>query len=49
MANEDIKKYSLEELKAMREAGQSQTKSDAHALEVDEAFWETAKVTMPCA
>jgi uncharacterized protein (DUF4415 family) len=47
MANEDIKKYSLTELKAMREAGQSQTKDDAPALAVDEAFWETAQVTMP--
>ena len=47
MENSDTKKYSLAEIKKMRQAGQSQTKADAPEIELDAAFWDKAQVTIP--
>jgi uncharacterized protein (DUF4415 family) len=47
MAKEDIKRYSLEELLAMRKRGETQTRPDAPAIELDEEFWRNARVVMP--
>ncbi len=45
MADSDIRKYSLAELRAMRERGDFvPTRPDAPEVEIDEAFWENARV-----
>lgn len=47
MARKDIKRYSLEELKAMRARGKTRTRADAPVREIDEEFWRHARVVMP--
>jgi uncharacterized protein (DUF4415 family) len=47
MAGEDIRRYSLDELKAMRERGETRTRPDAPEYELDEAFWQQARLVMP--
>lgn len=47
MARKDIKRYSLDELKAMRARGKTRTRADAPGREIDEAFWQHARVVMP--
>jgi uncharacterized protein (DUF4415 family) len=47
MADDDIRRFSLDELKAMRERGEGQTRSDAPTFELDEAFWQKARVVRP--
>lgn len=47
MAKDDIKSYSLDELRAMRERGESQTRADAPTVELDEDFWRNARVVKP--
>jgi uncharacterized protein (DUF4415 family) len=47
MESNDTKRYSLEELKQLRQSGQSETKPNAPEIELDATFWENAKVTLP--
>ena len=47
MAKEDIKSYSMAELKAMRTRGETYTRPDAPEYELDEDFWRNARVVMP--
>ena len=50
MGNSDIRRYSIDELKAMRERGKVvPTAADAPMVEPDEAFWTRARVVMPAA
>jgi uncharacterized protein (DUF4415 family) len=45
---EDIRSYSLEEIKAMRARGDYvPTSPDTPVYEVDEDFWKNARVVMP--
>ena len=47
MADDAITRYSLAELRAMRDRGESRTRADAPLREVDESFWRDARVTRP--
>ena len=48
MAKEDIRRYSLAELKQMTKRGDyKRTRKDAPEIELDEAFWKNARVVMP--
>lgn len=47
MANEDIRRFSLDELRARRERGETETRDDAPAYPVDESFWERAELVPP--
>lgn len=47
MADDDIRSYSLAELRAMRDRGETLTVSDAPERDVDETFWNTAKLVQP--
>ena len=48
MAKDDIRQYSLDELKAMRDQGNSvSTRPDAPTVELDEDFWRHAHVVAP--
>ena len=48
MAKEDIKRYSLEEIKRMNARKKyTATRADAPAIELDDEFWKTARVVMP--
>ena len=47
MAKKDIRRYSLDELRGMRERGETETRPDAPVREPDADFWRTARVTMP--
>src|SRR2546422_8080807 len=47
MARKDIKRSSLEELKALRARGKTRTRADAPVREIEEDFWEHAHVVMP--
>jgi uncharacterized protein (DUF4415 family) len=48
MAKDDIRQYSLDELKAMRDQGNSvPTRPDAPTVELDEDFWCHARVVAP--
>lgn len=44
---EDIRRYSPEELRAMRESGETYTSKAAPVYPVDEDFWKNAQVVMP--
>jgi uncharacterized protein (DUF4415 family) len=46
-ASKDTKKYSLDELREMRERGETETRADAPRLSLDAEFWENARVVMP--
>ena len=47
MADVDTKRYSLADLKAMRAQGETRTAPDAPTIEVDETFWQNARVVTP--
>jgi len=47
MARDDIKQYSLDEIKAMRCRGEDQTKLNARQFPVDEAFWQNMEIVSP--
>jgi uncharacterized protein (DUF4415 family) len=47
MAKDDIKRYSLEELQAKHERGDTLTRADAPEIEPDEHFWRNARIVMP--
>ena len=47
MAKDDTKKYSLDELRDMRERGETKTRPDAPTYDLDDDFWENAHVVMP--
>jgi uncharacterized protein (DUF4415 family) len=47
MAESDTKRYSLEELREMRERGETKTNADAPELRLDADFWRGARVLMP--
>jgi len=47
MAKNDTKKYSLDELREMRDRGETKTRRDAPVLEPEPDFWLTARVMMP--
>lgn len=45
--NNDTRRYSLDELKAIRQQGKTETRADAPAYPVEDAFWNHARITMP--
>jgi uncharacterized protein (DUF4415 family) len=47
MVKDDIKRYSLEELQAKHERGETLTRADAPEIELDEHFWRNARIVMP--
>jgi len=47
MEKEDIKRYSLAELKDRRKRSLTKTRKDAPEIELDEDFWKNARVVMP--
>jgi uncharacterized protein (DUF4415 family) len=47
MAKDDIRHYSLAELRAMHDRGETFTRPDAPEIELDEDFWRNARVVMP--
>lgn len=47
MEREDIRRYSLDELRAMHDRGETLTSPDAPEIELDEDFWRNARVVMP--
>lgn len=47
MAGEDIRRYSLDELRAMLERGETYTRPDAPEYELDEEFWQKARLVVP--
>jgi uncharacterized protein (DUF4415 family) len=47
MEENDTRKYSLDELRELRERGETETRPDAPALKLDADFWEGARVVMP--
>ena len=47
MEKEDIRRYSLDELRAMHDRGETLTRPDASEIELDEDFWRNARVVMP--
>ncbi len=47
MEKDDIRQYSLAELKAMHDRGETLTRPDAPEIELDEDFWRNARVVMP--
>lgn len=49
MAEEDIRRYSLNELIEMREKGLTQTRPDAPEYDTPEGFWDDAEIVMPAA
>lgn len=44
MADSDTRRYSLAELRAMRDRGETLTAPDAPGREVDAAFWDAAEL-----
>lgn len=47
MAGGDTKRYSLAELRAMRDRGETRTAADAPARAIDGGFWQKARVVVP--
>ena len=47
MAEDDIRRYSMSELVAMRERGETQTTKDAETFEVDDDFWTRVRIVEP--
>ena len=47
MSEDDIKRYSLEELQAKHERGETLTRADAPEIELYEHFWRNARIVMP--
>jgi uncharacterized protein (DUF4415 family) len=46
-AKKDTRRYSLDELREMRERGETETRADAPALPLNAEFWDNACVVMP--
>jgi uncharacterized protein (DUF4415 family) len=46
-AEKGTRKYSLGELREMRERGETQTRADAPTFSLSPEFWENARVVMP--
>ena len=47
MDDEDTRRYSLAELRAMRDRGETRTAADAPARPVDATFWREARLVTP--
>ncbi|WGF89526.1 BrnA antitoxin family protein [Marinivivus vitaminiproducens] len=47
MAEDDTRHYSLAELRAMRERGETQTAANPPKFDVDEEFWANARPVVP--
>ena len=47
MAKEDIRRYCLDQLRSMRDRGETLTSPDAPEIELDEDFWRNARVVIP--
>ena len=47
MDDGDTRRYSLAELRAMRDRGETRTAADAPARPVDETFWRKARLVAP--
>ncbi len=47
MAEGDIKRYSMDELVAMRRNDQTSTNAEAPAFDIEEEFWDKAEIVMP--
>jgi uncharacterized protein (DUF4415 family) len=47
MANDESKRYALEELQAKHDRGETLTRADAPEMELDEHFWRNARIVMP--
>ncbi len=47
MEENDTRKYSLEELRELRERGETETRADAPVFSLEPDFWENARVVMP--
>lgn len=47
VTEQNIKHYSLKELRAMRDVGKTQTRPDAPEVDMDEDFWRRARIVMP--
>jgi uncharacterized protein (DUF4415 family) len=45
--DEDIRSYTVEEVRAMREAGLGKTRHDAEEIELDDSFWDNARWQAP--
>lgn len=46
-AKKDTRRYSLDELREIRERGETETRADAPVLSLDAEFWDNARVVMP--
>ena len=46
-AKKGTRNYSLDELREMRERGETETRADAPVLSLDAEFWDNARVVMP--
>lgn len=44
---EDIRRYSLEDLRERRAQGKTRTRTDAPVFPLDDEFWKSARVVMP--
>ena len=47
MAGSDTRRYSLDELRELRERGETKTRADAPVFSLEPEFWENARVVMP--
>ena len=47
MENDDIRQFSTDELRQLRRAGKTKTRSDALENELDEAFWQNTRIVFP--
>ena len=47
MDDSDTRRYSLAELRALRRRGETKSAPDAQEHQVDEAFWEAARLVEP--
>ena len=43
----DIRRYTVDELRAMRKAGLGRTRPDAEEIELDDSFWDNARWQAP--
>jgi uncharacterized protein (DUF4415 family) len=43
----DTRKYSLDELREMRERGETESRADVPTLSLNAEFWDNARVVMP--
>jgi uncharacterized protein (DUF4415 family) len=47
MAENDTRKYSVEELRELRERGETETRADAPVVSLEPGFWDNARVVIP--